>query len=453
MRRKIIFVSLCWIILASSVLSIAGSLSWYCDKCGQTFQFDPRDSAYRDSFAQSHMASHGSSGGQSSSYPDQAAIGLMHQFISGYQQGVEQQRQQQLQQQQLMQQLMEKQRIQEEKERIQRENEQRRQQEFQQNKNELLDQLSGSGNESLGFRDISSPGQEKTNEKKSSSSAQKTKPGNISAELKTPSLLKTDSYLKSAGYPIVSYDKLGLLEPADLKAFIASLSKEDLNKLNQYIKQKEGRLTSAIEGIKDKEARAVLGGYSPADYQLWTQAVKDKIMDDVPLARTMEALGQKSGGADVDTANADFGYKTYADGEKLAGHLTEGKGIAEVEVAMAYKKFTEADNFKEGAVAAMPYAGEAMKKIMPEPSELVKYGDRTVKIAEKGSMVIDAMEQVSDIGYRGMDMHIFNEGLRQEKTANKVLAIELRSQKENFIGRLNETKLQEKLIKEELARR
>ncbi|MDD5746740.1 MAG: hypothetical protein PHO30_05690 [Candidatus Omnitrophica bacterium] len=443
------------ILFSLSFFSFAGSLSWYCDKCGQTFQFDPRDSAYRDSFIQNHMASHGSSAGaQPGSYSDQAAMGLMQQVITGYQQGLEQQRQQQLEEQQSIQrQLLEKQRLQEEQNRIESENRQRKQQEFRQSRDDLLNQLSGSGNESLGFRDISSSGQEKYNGKKEPPSTPKTKPTGISLELKTASFLETGAALKSAGYPIVPYDKLGLLDPADLKAFIAGLSKDDLNKLDRYLKQKKSKLTGAIEQVKEKETRAVLGGYTPADYQLWTQAVKDKVMDDVPLARTMESLGQKAGGADVDIANPDFAYKNYGDAEKLSGHLTESKGAAEVDAAMAYVKFTEADNFREGAIAAMPYAGEAMKKMMPEPSELAKYGDRTVKIAEKGSTVIDVMEQVSDIGYRGMDMHIFNEGLKQEKTANKVLAIELRSQKENFIGRLNETKMQEKLVTEELNRR
>ncbi|HVO85362.1 MAG TPA: hypothetical protein VMU60_13130 [Syntrophobacteria bacterium] len=67
----------------------AGSLEWTCPVCKNTFQFDPRDPSYRDSFIQRHMATvHGSSG-QGVSYPGgygggDPSLYLMQQFFQGF---------------------------------------------------------------------------------------------------------------------------------------------------------------------------------------------------------------------------------------------------------------------------------------------------------------------------------------------------------------------------------
>lgn len=45
----------------------AGSLTWTCPVCGQTFDFDPRDTGYRNDFAQRHLSMHNSAQSTSSS--------------------------------------------------------------------------------------------------------------------------------------------------------------------------------------------------------------------------------------------------------------------------------------------------------------------------------------------------------------------------------------------------
>lgn len=53
-------------VAATAVLAAASpayALSWTCPKCGQTWPFDPRDSAHRDAFAQRHMAACTAGGG------------------------------------------------------------------------------------------------------------------------------------------------------------------------------------------------------------------------------------------------------------------------------------------------------------------------------------------------------------------------------------------------------
>jgi len=67
----------------------AGSLEWTCPVCKNTFQFDPRDPSYRDSFIQRHMATvHGSSG-QGAGYPGgygggDPSLYLMQKFFEGF---------------------------------------------------------------------------------------------------------------------------------------------------------------------------------------------------------------------------------------------------------------------------------------------------------------------------------------------------------------------------------
>jgi len=45
----------------------AGSLTWTCPVCGQTFDFDPRDTGYRNDFAQRHLSMHNSAQSTSNS--------------------------------------------------------------------------------------------------------------------------------------------------------------------------------------------------------------------------------------------------------------------------------------------------------------------------------------------------------------------------------------------------
>jgi hypothetical protein len=59
-------------LLMLTVPAVAMAEDWTCPVCGQTWQFDSRDSAYRSSFAQQHLATHNDSGddGDDTSNPE-----------------------------------------------------------------------------------------------------------------------------------------------------------------------------------------------------------------------------------------------------------------------------------------------------------------------------------------------------------------------------------------------
>jgi hypothetical protein len=77
---KLIFAFFLFIIASAfNTTALAGSLNWCCPVCSECFQFDPRDSSYRNSFAQQHLSMHQSSssytGGSQFSYPSMGGGG------------------------------------------------------------------------------------------------------------------------------------------------------------------------------------------------------------------------------------------------------------------------------------------------------------------------------------------------------------------------------------------
>jgi len=263
----------------------------------------------------------------------------------------------------------------------------------------------------------------------------------------------SDRWLHAPGFPLVSASQLGLLDPSDLKAFLAGLPDEDLKRLALWATSREGQLRGAIDEIKNKETAAQYAGYTEPAFTTWKEALQDKIMDDVPLARTMETLGQGAAGISLEVNPDDFNYKAYKDLETLTEKISDFRGTAEIEAAMAYKKFMEAGDFKEGSMKALPYAGEMLKKFMPSPEDLQRYGQHTGRFAERADLALKAMEETTDISYRGMDMYLFNEGLRRHQSSNKTLAITLSSMRADLLRKQEENQRLQACIGEELRRR
>jgi hypothetical protein len=77
MRREAL-ISLALVLLLVS--SPARADSWMCPICRQTFNFDPRDSSYKASWTQMHMAAHGSS---SIGYSGNSAVQAMTPLVQG----------------------------------------------------------------------------------------------------------------------------------------------------------------------------------------------------------------------------------------------------------------------------------------------------------------------------------------------------------------------------------
>jgi len=259
--------------------------------------------------------------------------------------------------------------------------------------------------------------------------------------------------LRAPGFPLVPASQLGLLDASDLKAFLAGLPDEDLKRLALWAGARDGQLKVAIDGTKNKETAAQYAGYTEPAFTTWKEALQDKIMDDLPLARTMETLGQGTAGISLEVNPDDFNYKAYKDLETLTEKISDFRGAAEIEAAMAYKKFMEAGDFKEGAMNALPYTGEMLKKFMPSPEDLQRYGQHTVRVAEKAEFALRAVEETTDISYRGMDMYLFNEAIRRHQSSNQTLAITLSGMRADLLRKQEENQRLQACIREELRRR
>ncbi len=332
---------------------------------------------------------------------------------------------------------------------------------------------------------------------------------------------------RAPGFPLVPADKLGMLEPADIKANIARMTPDELKQLDLIIQERQATLSSAIDGIKQREFSAQLGADSPADLKTWKDIARDKLTE-LPFADAMESLGKgESQEMDLEAryklvTQADKAYEAgkslaeWVDGEKyakakrilgvpegvtvstsdltrlaaaraadpasydrliakfgwedarsLAG-LALSAGRISLESGMAYKKFTEAQSWPEAATNAGPHVANALKEAMPRPGEIVKIGGwirdnlsltpgaNTAGVAgtaARAGFALALGEQAIDISARGWEAHFTNQALRDRQSANKVLAIDLASRRDELERRLSEARNLQQLIRQQLGAR
>lgn len=245
---------------------------------------------------------------------------------------------------------------------------------------------------------------------------------------------RNDVLGRAAGFPLAPVDKLGTLDPADARANLARMTPEQLKDLDLLTQQRVATLNTAIDGMKQKEFGAQLGANSPPDIKTWKDAAAEKIMDLLPFAKQMEALG-KGQALEMDVEGK---YKLYKEGDKAykdassliervdgekyaktqrmlgvpegvtvsteelarmaAARATDPAGydrlIAKVgwedarglaglglsalrisaESGMAYKKISEAQNWQDAVINGGPHVADALKEAMPRPGEVVKIG-------------------------------------------------------------------------------